>query len=110
MKIPELKCSSRAREYNSYSESQRSAVVKAWLFDGMTHREMDREILHLDSEHSHGFQSMGILHYIGLNKEFHGLFKGMAIEEAVRILEETGNPAYQEIIRILSDYNNVTEK
>ena len=39
-------------------------VVKAWLFDGLTHRQIDDEILGLDI--TKGFQSMGVLHFLGL--------------------------------------------
>ena len=102
MQIPKLSQSSRSREFNKYSDIQRAEVVRAWLFDGRHHREIDKEILHLDPEYSHGYQSMGILHYIGLRREFQGLFYGMTNEQAVVALKETNDPAYQKLIDILS--------
>lgn len=110
MQIPRLVRSSRTREYNDYNDYQRANVVKEWLFDGKTHREIDREILKLDSNYSRGYQSMGILHYLGLNKEFHGIFKGMSIDEAINLLKETGRNEYDEIIGILNNLQGITDE
>ncbi len=74
MVIPKLRKNERSREYNSYSIEERAEVVRALLFKGMTHRQIDSKILHLDSKYTRGYQSMGILHYLGLKQEFRGLF------------------------------------
>ena len=100
--IPKLKRSSRSREYDIYTEEQRRQVVKAWLFTDMTHRQIDNKILKLESIDSRGWQSMGILHYLGLTKEFHGLFKDMSVKEAAKEIESTENPEYRDILQILN--------
>lgn len=100
--IPKLKRSSRSREYDIYTEEQRRQVVKAWLFTDMTHRQIDNKILKLESIDSRGWQSMGILHYLGLTKEFHGLFKDMSVMEAAKEIESTGNSEYKDILKILN--------
>lgn len=41
MDIPKLKKTSRAREYNTYTDTQRAAIVKQYLFDGKSHRRLD---------------------------------------------------------------------
>lgn len=110
MYIPRLVRSPRSREYEDYNDSQRAAVVKAWLFEGKHHREIDKDVLHLDPEYSRGYQSMGILHYLGLKKEFQGIFHGMTIEQAVNELRSTKDPAYQSIIDILSGDKDAIEK
>ena len=40
MDIPKLKKTSRAREYNTYTDTQRAAIVKQYLFDGKSHRRL----------------------------------------------------------------------
>lgn len=102
MVIPKLVKSSRSREYEHYNENQRAAVVHAWLFEGKHHREIDKDVLHLDPEYTRGWQSMGILHYLGLKKSFQGLFKGMTPAQAITELRATGDSAYQPIIDILT--------
>lgn len=101
MTIPEIEKSPRSREYEAYSPELHLAVVKAYLFDGMTHRQIDTEVLHLDNAYSHGYQSMGILHYIGLTGAFKGLFSGMDVLAAINELKQHG-PAYTDLIGILS--------
>lgn len=101
MDIPELKRNSRDREYNNYGEMQRGQVVYALLFEGKTHREIDRDVLNLDSDYTRGYQSMGILHYIGLGKEFRGLFHGMSVAEGISQLENAGKDEYQTVINLL---------
>ena len=64
MDIPKLKKTSRAREYNTqeyntYTDTQRAAIVKQYLFDGKSHRRLDEDVLHLNSIESRGWQSMG---------------------------------------------------
>ncbi len=100
--IPDLERSSRSREYNNYTDEQRAAVVKAWLFSKKTHRQIDRDILGIVNWNSRGYQSMGILHYLGLRKEFHNLFHGMTVSESISALKETGNPDFNDIISLLS--------
>lgn len=101
MIIPDLKKSSRSREYNSYSDDQRRQVVKAWLFTGMTHRQIDNKILKLENMNSEGWQSMGILHYLGLTGEFHGLFKDMTVKEAVDAVKSTDTLESKDLLNIL---------
>lgn len=101
MDIPKLNKSNRSREYNDYSEAERAAVVHAWLFSDMTHREIDHDILQLDPEYSRGWQSMGILHYLGLKKNFHGLFTGLSPDQAIKQLVATGDASYKPIIDYL---------
>lgn len=101
MNIPELKRNDRDREFNKYSKLQRGQVVYAMLFEGKTHREIDREVLNLDSGYTKGYQSMGILHYLGLGKKFRGLFQGMTIDEGIDQLENVGKDKFKTIIDLL---------
>lgn len=55
MDIPKLKKTSRAREYNTYTDTQRAAIVKQYLFDGKSHRRLDEDVLHLNSIESRGW-------------------------------------------------------
>lgn len=110
MVIPKLSKSSRSREYEKYNESQRAAVVRAWLFEGKHHREIDQSVLHLDPEYTRGYQSMGILHYLGLKRSFQGIFNGMTPDQAISALKATGDTSYQSIIDILADDEDVTER
>ena len=87
MNLPLLRPSRRSREYNLYSNEKKSQIVIGWLFtDHKHHRGLDSEVLGLDSGVSRGYQSMGILHYLGLKKEFKGVFLGKGFSEAVEIM------------------------
>ena len=86
MIIPKLKPSGRDREFLKYTSKQRSEVIVGWIFKSENHRELDIKILNLDFK-SHGWQSMGILHYLGLKKEFKGIFKNHTIVEAISLFE-----------------------
>ncbi len=86
MNIPKLQPSVRKREFDSYSDDLRAQVVREWLFTNKTHRQLDEEVLGLDKELSRGYQSMGILHYLGLKAEFHSLFNGRSNAEAIDAL------------------------
>lgn len=102
MNIPALVKSPRCREYNQYSPDERASVVIAYLFGAMSHRAIDKEILHLDNEYSRGYQAMGILHYLGLVNAHKGFFKPLSLQEAIQELKATNNNDFNEIIDILS--------
>lgn len=103
MDIPRLKRSSRSREYVLYSQNQRANVVKAYLFNGKSHRQIDEDVLHLDSTESRGYQSMGILHYLGLVGSFKAIFEDLSVDEALEELKSSKNDDYSQIIKILSE-------
>ena len=89
MIIPKLSLSGRVREYKNCSFDEIAEITSTWLFtDVVGHREMDRDILGLDPALSKGWQSMGVLHYLGLKKEFKGLFHSVDKETAINYLKE----------------------
>lgn len=89
MQIPKLKPSGRDREYKNRSFDEISKIVHAWLFQtDLGHRELDRDILDLDPLVSKGWQSMGVLHFLGLKKEFKGIFSGKSLNQAVQNLAD----------------------
>ena len=100
MIIPKLKPSGRDREFLKYTSKQRSEVIVGWLFKSENHRELDIKILDKDFK-SHGWQSMGILHYLGLKKEFKGIFKNHTIKEAISLLE-LDKQDFTQIIQLLN--------
>ena len=102
MNTPILECEDRKREYDNYSTIQHRRVVEAYLFQGMSHRQIEKNVLHLDSDYFRGWQSMSILHYLGLRNSFKGLFRGMSIAQAIAELKASPNDDYGEIISILS--------
>ena len=103
MDIPLIKISIRNREYNLYTKEQRMEVVSAYLFEGLSHRKIDKEILKLDDNYSRGYQSMGILHHLGLNKEFKGIFKECSIENSILQLKSKHDESYNNLISILEE-------
>ena len=101
MDIPKLKKSSRSREYTAYNDFQRATIVKQYLFDGKSHRRLDEDVLHLDSIESRGWQSMGVLHYLGLTNSFKSLFEDMTISSAICELKASNADDYSQIIALL---------
>ena len=65
---------------------------------------MDRDILGLEFKRKGGgFQSMGVLHFLGLKKDFHGYFEGLKITDAIAIMESDS----QDFTPILSSLNYI---
>lgn len=104
MNIPILKRDDRNREYEYFSTEQHQAVVIAYLFEGMSFRQIERDILRLDSDYFRGWRARSILRYLGIGAEFKGLFRKMTIAEAVAELQQTSNVDYEDIIAILSGH------
>ena len=90
MDLPPLRPSPRSREYNAHPAKLRAEVIRAYLFRGLSHRELDGVILGLDRVKSRGWQSMGILHCLGMKKEFRGIFKGLSEEAALALFVAAG--------------------
>ncbi len=106
MVFPAIDIIKRDREYNNYSIKLRARVVYGYLFQGMSHRALDREILGLDSKYSKGYQSMGILHFLGLKNKHKNIFKSYSLEQAIVLLEKDGNQDYKLILKHLQQYEN----
>ena len=73
-----------------WADHKLADVLYGWLFHGMALREMDQQILGLDSKYSRGFRAMEVLQAYGLHREFQGIFRGMRVEEGVAILVGAG--------------------
>ena len=102
MMMPKILKSGRAREFASYDDQLKSEVIKGWLFEGLTHRELDERVLGLDKTDSRGWQSMGILHFLGLKKEFSGIFHNLTLQEAIDVISQDEQD-FGEIIQLLAD-------
>lgn len=96
--IPELKKEKRSTEINRTSETQISSIIKGWIFTQKGFRELDEEILNLNSNETKGFQSMAICHYLGLKEEFKGIFEDLEIDKAIELLEKDS----QDFTKIIS--------
>ncbi|MDG1143332.1 MAG: hypothetical protein P8N92_01620 [Burkholderiales bacterium] len=119
MIIPQLDPNPRDREYKKRNFEQISKVVYAWLFNNdIGHREMDRDILGLDPLTSKGWQSMGVLHHLGLKKGFKGIFESIELDQAIaklradkqnfsfiiELLEATSSDHDSKLLQSLYDY------
>ena len=85
--FPLLKKSFRKREYNAYTDVERASVVYHWLFTRKGFRQLDQQCLGLDGNDSHGWQSLGIAHYLGLEKAHHGFFENCPVQKALDDLQ-----------------------
>ena len=54
MNIPILNREDRKREYEYFSAEQHQAIVAAYLFEGMSFRKIESDILNLDSDYFRG--------------------------------------------------------
>jgi 5-methylcytosine-specific restriction enzyme A len=98
--VPKLEPVSRSREYLSYNDDIRDKVVYEYLFHSRSHRWLDENIIGIDPEYSRGYQSMGILHYIGLKNQHKGIFENLTIDDALEILEKQ-NSDFSLVIEVL---------
>ena len=89
VKLPKLQPSNRNREFLERSKFERARIVESWLMSGqLSHRAMDDLLLGLNPLETRGWKSMGVLAYLGLKKEFKGLFFGQSLEVAIKALQE----------------------
>ncbi len=112
MDIPLLDKSNREREYKKYSDYEKSLICKGWLFEGADHRELDKRILDLNPLDSKGFQSMGVLHFLGLKAEFKSIFKSISMSDAVTNLKNNAQD-FGRIIDLLNyeaNFHNIIEE
>lgn len=102
--FPPLQPTGRGREFNQYSLSDHREVVYHYLFNGLSHRALDRDILGLDPSYSRGYQSWSILRFLGLLDEHKHFFEGCPIDDALRTLKPyTNEEAYLLIYSYLLD-------
>lgn len=102
MNIHELKINPKyAKRFEKYSESKRIEVLYDYLFNGHSYRWLDENILGQDSNYSRGWQSMAILHYLGIIDVHKGMFKETSLDAAITILEEQDNKKFFPIIKML---------
>ena len=107
MNIPNLIRDNRSREYNSYNKNEIDIIVYYWLFfEKYTHRELDKVVLNLDENNTKGFQSMGILHYLGLKKQHKAIFKDKSIDEAIELMNNKDKNQFEKIVNSLDRYKN----
>ncbi len=100
MQLPDLAISSRDREFKHYRRELREGIVIRYLFDGLSSRRLDEEILGLDSGKSKGYQSWAILRHYGLGDDFKGIFRDMSLDEALEELDK--DPQFIVIYEIVS--------
>lgn len=94
----ELKKQSRIREFNKYNDITKAKVIFCFLSEGLSYRKLDEQIIGLDSKKSRGYQSMGILNYLGLKKTTE--FLNMSVDEIIVTLQSFEN--YEELEPIVS--------
>jgi 5-methylcytosine-specific restriction enzyme A len=103
--IPNLEPSKRAREYNKYSNKDKDSIVYEYLFNAMSHRSLDEDILGIALDKRTGHESMNILHYIGLKDKHKGIFRDYSITEATDIMEQLDSD-FDLVIQSLIRFNN----
>lgn len=101
MIVPELKPTHRDREYKQRNFREISRIINGWLFQGKTHRNLDRDVLNLPAA-SKGYQSMGVLHHLGLRGESRGIYSKSHLGEVVQALSSS-NQDFELIIGFLED-------
>ncbi|WP_251029146.1 MULTISPECIES: HNH endonuclease [unclassified Bacillus (in: firmicutes)] len=100
--VPDLEPVKRSREYQLYDNFIRNKIVYEYLFHSRTHRWLDEYVIGLNSDES-GYQSMGILHFIGLKANHKGFFKDTSMSEAIALLEQQDSD-FSLVIQCLQRY------
>jgi hypothetical protein len=103
--IPVLEPVQRSREYQEHDENTRNKVVFEYLFKSRTYRWIDENVIGLNPSESREYQSMGILHHIGLKGKHKGVFSGYDVPEAIRVLHRQRND-FGMVIQCLEQFNN----
>ena len=102
--VPDLenKEKDRDRELRKFPNHLIGNIIAKFLINGLTHRELDKNVLNIDTP-SLGFQSMNILHFLGLRKKHCGIFNDNTLHETISILESAGLE-FKDIINYLKSY------
>ncbi|WP_138418228.1 HNH endonuclease [Aquibacillus sediminis] len=87
--LPPLKPNGREREFKYYSDELKAKVIFEHLFNGKTHRWMDKNILDTNGN-TNGRNSANILYYLGMKADYRGIFKGLKLSTVIKILEHKG--------------------
>ena len=85
-----LEISDRTREFDLYSDEDKDICVFKYLFEGYSHRKLEKEVLQLDSDKTEGWQAMGILHRYGLTNRHKGKLKGKNLVDCIAAFEIQG--------------------
>ncbi|MDD3903382.1 MAG: HNH endonuclease signature motif containing protein [Sphaerochaeta sp.] len=109
MGFPPLQQDIRGREFTHYPEEKKMEIVYRYLFEGCSHRMLDRLVLGLDPLESKGWQSMSILHFLGLRDVHKNFFEGLPLQKALKFLESyIQDGPYLLIYSFLRDYGVMT--
>lgn len=103
MIVPELKITQNVRKFERHNKNKRIEVVYDYLFKGHSHRWLDEHILGQDSSYTRGWNSMAILHHLGIVDVHKGMFKEYTVEQAIDILEQQNNELFVPIIEMLRE-------
>lgn len=88
----------------SFYYSKRKELVKAYLFDGLSYKELDTYILNIDGNLSKGWVSHAFLNrYLGLTRDYKNIFENITIEDAIFELKSKSDDSFNELISILED-------
>lgn len=96
----------RNREYELYTPEQRAKIIYGYLFEGLSHRELDNQYLWLNPDESSGYQAMGILHHLGLRGAHKKIFHNINVLDAIKYLEEQQSIDYLRVANYLKVYSN----
>jgi 5-methylcytosine-specific restriction protein A len=103
--FPNLIKSDRSRETKKYSVEQVDLVIYRYLTETETsHRKLDEDILKQDNTYSRGYESMSILHHVGLVDAHKGFFD-TDIENMINQLESQDSTEFAEIILSLKRFS-----
>ena len=92
------------RYINQYEEATLLKVVTAYLYDKLSHRDIQRDILNLPAPaRGGGFVAMEILHHFGIHAEKKGILLRNKIED--EITSAAGN--YREVLVKVSEYKHI---
>jgi len=92
----------RVRYVDDFPIDIHEEVIRAYLIDSKSHREIQREILGLPApDHGGGFVTMGILHYY----DIHGEKKGFLTTSTIQQELEEASDQYTKALMMLSGIN-----
>ena len=101
MNIPRLK-KTECKQMKKYSDEQIQDVIREFLFQSKSHRQIDQEVLGLEPSQSRGYPTMAVLHHFGLTGKFKGIFAEYSVDEGIIELNQSSNDDYSAIINTLS--------
>ena len=86
---------------SQFTNHEKASCLKAYLFDGLSYRDLERDVLQIESPaRGGGFKAQTMMRSFGLISANKGLFRGKTLDGAIR----QANGTIKDVLKFIKDY------